>query len=669
MDTPFTQELTTQQVLQYVQQGRDAWLPRWNVVKRWRDLRYMRDNVRSLIPDALRSTNFEYHDGTFNKACFELASFLSAAAPMFMVNPPSDNKREAAQAIQDVLHAVLAPGGVLDRESNNQVPFLVWENQGENGHGIYKLVLKSSYPLAMPQREYFDDPHPDLPYEDNPAYTPRSRKEDRKAKGESKLRETDDSLADRRDAYAHAEFPFQWMHTDGRVFFEFTQNGVPIAQGEITQRPATALNQYGLAALNNKTCGFIFLGDAQPKDSPNPSPALGYMVNFFELWTANHGYCGFISATVDAQKGHTIRFGETNDWTWVNPLQRLPYFPAYGLTSTEDDVAGKLHGLFDSLIVETPLLNYLETLHFNAGHRQQLPIYQPVQDPGYAGKQIPLNAEMQQAVTEDRIEEIDLPPGWRWEPINPGSEVSVMDQLKACRERVMNNALAAVLTGTSPGSADSGAKISLMLNAATRAMSPLVRNHEIPMSEMAETILETSRRLLLPLVVEQVSVDGSGTSIVKKLVLNPEDIITTKVTCSYKIELPVDQAARETRGMALIQSHNMSYETVAPQFFNIPDPVKEKIRIRMDLFDGPMNQIAFQQAAQQLAAYAPEIFKDIMGMITPPGPPEPTVNGGANGAYGGASAMAGGGGAALPTAVQAEGGPQVAQLAMHASGS
>ncbi len=75
------------------------------------------------------------------------------------------------------------------------------------------------------------------------------------------------------------------------------------------------------------------------------------------------------------------------------------------------------------------------------------------------------------------------------------------------------------------------------------------------------------------------------------------------------------------------------------------------------------------EAVQQLAAYAPEVFKEIMGMITPPAPAENTVAGGPAGAYGGASAMMGGGGPALPTAPQMSGAPAQPAVALHASGS
>lgn len=660
-----TKEFTDQEVLQYVLKGADAWRPRWNVVKTWRDIRYGRDNIRSLIPDALRATNYEHHDFTFNKACFELASFLSAAEPVFEVAPPSNGTREKAQNLQTLLAAILGPGGKLDVESGNQVAFKVWQNQGENGHGIYKLVMKASYPLSMPQRLYADD---GVGYEPNPGYKPSSRKDGRDARGETRLRETDAALKARRDEYASSEFPFQWMDVDSRVFFEFKQGGVPIMQGEITQRPATLLNEHGLSDLNVKGSQYVFLGEPSPKDSSLASYGQQRMVNFFELWTPTWGYCGFMSATALTDGNFKTVFSKGDDWRWVNPFNRLPYFQAFGLPSTEDDIAGALHGSFDSLIADTSLLNYYETLIFNQAHREMLPLYQPVVDASFGGGQVPLNAEQQQMVTSDKIEEVDLPPGWKWEPVNPGAEVDVQKQLDSVRQRIKENALRAVLTGETSGAA-SGAQVSLMLGAASRAMSPLVRNHEIPVAEMGSAILETCKRLMMTLSVEHVVSDGTGTDTIEVLEVKPSDIVTTRVRVKYAIELPVDAAALETRGMALLQGGHKSYESVAPEYFGVDDPQKEKIRIRMDRFSGPMDNVAFQSAVQQLAAYAPEVFKEIMGQITPPPPAEATVGGGAAGAYGGAAAQQGQGGPALPGATTMPGAGGAPAIALHASGS
>ena len=59
----------------------------------------MRQDVLSLIPVELQTTNFEYHDDTFNKSVNEAASFLSAAVQVIVVPPPSGTQATMADDI------------------------------------------------------------------------------------------------------------------------------------------------------------------------------------------------------------------------------------------------------------------------------------------------------------------------------------------------------------------------------------------------------------------------------------------------------------------------------------------------------------------------------------------------------------------------------------------
>lgn len=638
--------ITQSDLLDKVQRAADEWRRRWDVIKGWRDIRYMRDDVRGLIPDELRTTDYEYHDSTFNKTCIELAAFLSAAEPVFMVNPSKDSERGKADDIEEIVQTIFESGGVLDTSGDAEVPFLVWQSQGENGHGIYKLTMTKEYPLGMPQRLYYDEFASGADIEENPGYKPNSRKAERAERGEGKYRETDESLRARRDEYASsAEFPFRRHYVDAATVFKIKMNDKTIAMGEISMRPATILSLHGGPAVTDKKRWVVY-GEAHPENSRTAGGGRQEWVTCFELWTPNYGYWGFISNP--SSRGERITmFAEGEDWRWVNPLRRLPYFEALGVPTTDDDTAMHLHGVFDGLIAETQLLNYLETLHFNAAHRQHLPQYQAIPDSNYAGEKVPLNAEQQRIVTSDELADVDLPPGWRWEPLSAGVEVNLFEQLKSSRDRIEKNALAAVLTGSSPGAGDSGAKISLLINSASRAMSPLVRSHEIPLAEMASAILDTAKRLKIPLSVASVRQGENGGRYVKRMELKPEAIFTTRVKCKLDVALPVDQAAMENRGLRLLEAQQMSYETVAPRYLGQNQPKKERDRITVDKFRPLIEQFAFSLAMKELVTFAPEIFADVAGQIMPPPAASDSAGGGPQGVYGGAAALAGTGQPAL----------------------
>lgn len=643
------------EVLEWVRRGEDLWQNRWTQVADWRDDRYGDADVLSLIPFELRATDYEYHDDTYNRAILDGASFLSASNTIWTVDPPTDRNKGKADDIEAVLRAVFDPGGIMDTEANHDVSMRVWEGQLEAGRGIYKMVVKRSYPLGMPQRRYEDDDDEEVPYEDNPDFRPQSRKATRQDRKETKLRETDTSLKERREEFEKNEFPFQWNYVDERTYFELTLDGVPFAAGEINARPASILDEHGLGRLKDKK-EWVYtpvLGEGKPKSSATAETHQQVKtVNTFELWTPSRGYFGFLSHGRVGEGGTRIAaFSEDEEyWTWQNPMNRIPYFVARGMPTTHDQLALSMMGAFTTVQGDTSLVNYLETMIFNATHRNLFPKYQAVIDPTYKQERLPLNTEAQKIVDDVEMQDIDLPPGWVWQPIDPGSELDLHKQLADARERMEDDALAAVLTGR-VGANASGAQVSLRINAAERALSPIVRNHQIPLSEMGQTMLETARRLKMPLNVETAVQGEAQTRTVKKLSLSPDDIITTQVTAFLDPALPVDQAARETRGMALMAANRMSYETGAPRFFGIGDPQKEQARIDLDIVHPMLVQFAAAAAMQQLEAAFPEVFRDMMGRIGqtegPMSQEGEGVGGGPGGSFGGAAAMIGRGSAAL----------------------
>ncbi|MCR4339989.1 MAG: hypothetical protein NUW01_08895 [Gemmatimonadaceae bacterium] len=659
MPDPFD-DATIDEILLQVSVADDEASRRHNKIKEWRDLRYGRDDVLNTIPVELRATDFEYHSPELDRAIAELTSFLSASIPVWMVDPAHTRDKSKADDIEAVLDAVFGRNGVLETESGGEVSYSVWENQVENGEGIYKFTMKRDYPLSIPQRRYADeyadqDSRDATELEDNPEYNPRSRKESREGKKQSRYRERTGSLDARRKEFSEKEFPFQWRVVDPRTHFVKTVDGVPVLEGEITKRQATILKDHGLEELTDRSKGFVFLEEAKPADDAQSSSQTP-MVTCFEAWTRTKGYFGFCAAGKSNGKRDIRLSAHKQHRSWTHPYGRTPYYHAYGLPSTDSDAAYRYTGAFMSMVAEMPLLNHLETMHFNSVQRGHFPMYYPVKDPAFKGQTPPMDVEQLIGVSHTDMERTELPPGYRWEVMPSGFEPDLNKQLDSVRQRVMQSAIREVLSGISAASGESAAHLALKIDAAQRAMSPFVRHHEAPRKEMAQCMLSTAKKLRIDLHVTATEQKPDGTRLTKPLVLKASDIVSTSVNVQLKTELPVDAAANETRAMSLIQSGMRSYETIAPELLGVGDPVREKVRIRLEQRQVQIDDIAFNAAAFRFAQNEPAEFANFMQNVQPVAPPSGTVGGGPNGTLGGATALMGRGEAKSPNAAQVDGG-------------
>lgn len=644
------------EVLNHVLQGENFEQGRWNAIDATRDLRYGRDDVISSIPEELRATDFEYHSPALDEGILNLSAFLSAATMTPSVDPPGDKDRIKADDLEALLKAVFGPNGKLETEAGGEVSFSVWQNQVEHGEGIYKFFMKKDYPLGFPSREFIDEMREG--FEDNPDFNPKSRKATRAERGLSRFRESNDTLDSRREKFQEEEFPWMWVSVDRRTFFMVKQGEVVIIAGEITARPASVLNEHGFPELMDKSNDFVYLGEAYAQ-IPSPS-SMGNrpIVNTFEAWTPVAGYFGFIAH--DRREGKpTIVFSKHEDEKmrqWSHPYGRPPYYYANGLPTTDNDRAFRWAGAFGPMIMELPLLNNLESMHYNSVFRGHVPLYYPVMDPAFAASTPPLdNMEQLIGVQHSDTERTQLPPGWKWEVMPSGFEPDLMAQLLAARERVEKSAIAAVLTGTSPGAGDSGAKISLLINAAARALSPFIRHHEAPLTEMQEQFLTTNKRFGLDISVSAERTRDDGTVFVTPLSIRAEDIVSTSVRVRLEMALPVDQAAMEVRALTLIEAKVRSYETIAPQMLGVGDPTKERHRIAIEGRERQIDDIAFENAAQRWQEQEPSEFAEYMGNVQEVPGAAPEVGGGPEGAFGGAAALMGRGGASTPSAPQVDG--------------
>lgn len=638
-------ELPSDDVLRLVNEGMQEWSSRHDQIREERDIRYGRDSVLSTIPIELQSTDFEYHSSDLDDAVIELTAFLTGAELTVDVKPPNAKSKGKADDIESILHQIFKPNGVLDTEAPDEVDWLVVQNACENGQGTYKLTLKRDYPLRMPQRAFLDDDEEfdaDVKYEKNPQFNPRSRKDSRGKAGKTRFRETEDSLTERRESFQEDEFPWQWRSVDPTTRFKITQDGVEVIGGELTERSATVLDRHGQAHLKDVEKGFTYLSGSEKTGGQQT------VVKTLELWTHTHGYFAIVGNKPDKNgKREMITLK-----SWRHPYGRTPYYEALGVPTTDPGLTFAYAGAFGKMQSEIPLLNHLETMHFNAIHRGFFPMYYPVKDAAFGGQQAPMEAEQMVAVTSADMERTELPPGWKWEIMPSGFEPDLMAQLQASRERVNDSAVKAVLSGASPGSSDSGAKISLLISAATRAISPFVRHREGAIKEMMETMLRVSKRLKLDLNVEGEEISDDGTSLAKKVRLKPEDIVSTTVEPRLNIKLPVDQAAEESRGLTLLQAKAASYETVAARHFGIGDPQAERDRIAIETRETQIDDLAFQLASVEFGQRVPEEVAAFMGGVNPAEPAKRTVGGGPQGTFGGASAMIGRGGSASPSATQ-----------------
>ena len=641
--------LTAAQARDIVARGEAMWKARWAVIDEWRDLRYGRNDVLGTIPAELQSTDFEYHGADLDEAILDLTSFLSAADEVWEVDPPRDRDAQKADTVEDVIAAIFGPSGMLESEAGDPVADRVWQQQIENGHGIYKLTLKRDYPLAL-RRRFSDEPAADM--EDNPDYNRTSRRAGREAAGTTRYRETDDARDARVSAYMEDEFAWQVRAIDPRWYFKVTKDGVTVAAGEITTRSVVTIDADTQMSLDAIADNKIFLSAPAERGGDDT-------VTTFELWTGeqmgSQGFFGFLSSSADPNGRRRVETARQ----WTHPYRRPPYFEALGLQTTDAGMEYRVVGAFGKMIAELPLLDHLETMHFNSIHRGYFPMYYAVKDPSYGGQVAPLETEQYTNVTEADAQKQTLPPGWRWETMPSGFEPDLGAQLLAARERVRQSAITQVLTGASPGAGDSGAKISLLINAANRALSPFTRHHSLARKQMAEMLLDVNKRLAIDTYLTVKEADDDGNIVERRVTLKASNIVSCKVRNTLTIKLPVDAAADETRGLTLWQQNAASYRTVAPRFFNVGDPDRERDRIAIEKRENQIDDIAFQQASQDFQQRSPSIFAEMMGHTEgePPGPPAPdgTTGGGPAGTYGGASTMMGRGGAALPTATQIDG--------------
>lgn len=634
---------TDEQVRRLAADAQDDWSKRYDRLREWRDVRYGRDDVISTIPDELQATDFEYHSSELDDACNELASFLSAAKQTWTASPSKDREQAKADDVEAVVAEVFGPNGVLESESGGEASYNVWQNQVENGHGIYKFTLKKDYPLRMPKRRYSDEEGEG--FEPNPDYVPQSRKETREEQGKTKFREPDESFDKRRQAFMEEEFAWQWRSVDplNNGYFRITKDGVLVAAGEVANRPLSVLDDYDVT-VENLEKDYVFAGD------PSEAGRSSRMVTTFEFWNDRYCWFGVVSSSANETGRRTAEVLKR----WPHPYGRPPYYEAFGLISTDADLSYRFNGAFGKMLSEIPLLNHLETMHFNAVHRGYFPLYYPVKDPKYGDDPNPLDTEQLVGVTQADMSRTELPPGWRWEIMPSGFEPDLTAQLQAARERVESSAVVSVLRGASPSSADSGVKISLLINAATRSISPFVRHHEAPLKEMAETFLRVNKRLKIDTRLTLEEQRDDGRVLVKPLVLKAEDIVTTKVDLSLAIELPVDQAAREAQGMTLINGKMASYETAAPKYLGIGDPQKERLRIAVEGRESQIDDVAFNAATNRFLQFEPDIYREWFSDVSPVEPPDRTVGGGPEGAFGGGAAEIGRGEVASPSAVQVE---------------
>ena len=642
MPDPFA-DMSESELLETITIGEADWMERREVIRDWRRIRNKQDDVLSSIPPDMQVVDFEYHDSTLDESILAFSSILGAATPIFEVSAAADDERAKADREELVLTEIYRPNGILDQESGGGVRDQVNQNRGENGHGIYKQVLKRDYPHSMPQRRFADDQSDD--FERNPQFNPRSRKDTREEKGLSRFVETDEALDARRAKFYEDEFQWQWTSIDPETVFKITQDGKLIGFGEVNARPSSTLHDHNRDELLGDDKGFVYLDEPEAKESIRGA-GRRTMVNTFEFWTSGWAYFGFLSHS-STNGLRTAVFSGLRQWSKMkHSYGRPPYYESFGRIRSGQPLHYRYDGAFPALISETPLLNNLETIHYNMIHRGAFPFYQLVRDRSFSNEIPPLDAEQVTVVaTTDQAHLPEPPPGYTWDLMPNGVEPNLTDQLRDARERVRDNALAAVLRGASVSPGDSGAKVSLLLGAAQRTVDPFRRHDEMALTEMAENLLMTSKRLGIDIILTPDP--GEGDLLTDPMILKAKDIVSVKVKVTSIISLPVDEAANETRAMQLKATRLKSYDSYATELLNVGDPEREQELIRLEDREPQLDQISFLTAQADFSRQAPEIFADFMGMIDEPEPAANTVGGGPEGTLGGATAALGQGRTAL----------------------
>lgn len=639
-------------ILEQISRAENQARPRRDVLKEWRDERYGRTNVIDMIPPNLRATAYEYHSPAINDNINLLTSFLSQGQMIMRAGAPTDKQRTAADEEEEVLQEIFRPGGQLDAESPGRIRYKAWGQQVENGDGVYKLMEKRDYPLAIPQRIFSDDESAatwaNMTPVDNPRYTGKDRRAGREALGTTRYMETNRSLDERRSMFFDSEFPWMWRAPDPITMIRVTQDGINILEGEITIRAANVLDEHGLGDLKRNDAGYTYFLE-EPHEKGSALQSRSPVVATFEIWSRTRGWFGFLSHSLQDNGQRELKLSLNEEFaTWNHDYERTPYYHAFGFPSTDDNPAYEWAGVFESLIAEVKLLNYLETMVFNAAHRHIFPEYQLTRLAGAADAQ-PLTAEQKQITSYDEAQTRDPPPGYEWQPIPAGLEPDVAMQLQSARDRVKDQAISQVLTGRSDGGAnDSGAKISLLTNAAQRSIDPLVEGHELPYSQMATVMIRSSKRKKTPLSVTTKSKRPDGNFIVRALTLTPARMVSDHIEATFNIALPVDAAAMETRGMALMREGRLSFRTAGPKYLDIGDPDAEMDRIDFEKRVPQMDELAFREAVRVWAGLMLEAdIAAFLNSMPQPENPAGGVGGGPDGAFGGAAQQLGAGNQSL----------------------
>ena len=640
-------------ILALVASAETAAMPRWDTLRRHRDIRYGYDNVLGTIPMSMRTTNYEYHSGIFDRQVSSLTSYLSGGRMLLRAMPADDSERRIADEQESVFTEIFQPfGGVLDQEAGGSPSLLAWEHVVEDGEAYFKLQLKRDSVTAIPQRIFSDDAEDveRLGFERNPdAKSPsRRRQAPAEARRQMRFREDDETLYARHAYMLEHDFPWRRRVIEPRTVFIKERDGQVIGMGEISLRSADILDKHGLSDLKRDKA-WVAVSEGRARDGMSQQGSAAAQVMTFEFWSATRWWFGFLTNLRGNDGNRTVKLSAKQDMASAEHYYgRVPYFPCYGIPSTDDNPAYTWMGAFPETINELGLLNRLETMAFNAEHRGLFPKYQLV--PEGSKQPPPLDTRQTTVATHEEASTLPPPAGYVWAIIPPGNEVDIDRHRQEVRQRIEQSAVAQLLTGAGIGKGDSGAKVSLVLNSAREALSPFVRNMEASWSAQASMMADVSKRLRLDLKATTRVKLPDGRMLVRPLSIKGRDIVTSQIQIGFVVRLPVDQAALESRGLQLLQNGAKSYQTIAPEYFNIADPIAETERMDFEKRIPQLDEIAFREAIRIWAGLRMDAeITDFLNQIPAPQSRAGTVGGGPKGAFGGAAQALARGDTALPS--------------------
>lgn len=644
-------DFTDGQVMELVARAESSSMARWDTLRRHRDIRYGYDNVMATIPMSMRTTNYEYHSGILDRQVSALTSYLAGGRMLLRAMPGDDADRRTADEQESVFTEIFNPfSGVLDQEATGSPSLLAWEHVVEDGEAYFKLQLKRDSVTAIPQRIFSDDAEDAerLGFERNPdGKSPsRRRQAPAEARQQQRFRETDETLYARHAFMLEHDFPWRRRVIEPRTIFVKDRDGQVIGQGEISLRSADILDRHGLGSLR-KDHAWAAVSQGQARDGMSQQGSSEAQVMTFEFWSPTRWWFGFMTNLRGNDGLRTVKLSATQDLsTGEHYYGRVPYFGAFGVPSTDDNPAYTWSGAFPETVNELGLLNRLETMAFNAEHRGLFPKYQLVPE---GNKQPPpLDTRQTTVANHEEVRSLPPPAGYVWAIIPPGNEVDIDRHRAEVRQRIEQSAVAQLLTGAGIGSGDSGAKVSLVLNSAREALSPFVRNMEACWSGQASMMADVSKRLRLDLKATTQVKRADGKMLVRPMSIKGRDIVTSAVQVGFVVRLPVDQAALESRGLALLQNGAKSYQTIAPEYFNVADPIAETERMDFEKRIPQLDEIAFREAIRIWAGLRMDAeVTDFLNQIPAPAGRAGTLGGGPGGAFGGASQALGRGDAAL----------------------